>query len=548
MVASILSDSPHPLLAHYLGALASASRSRDLERALAIGDEAVGRGVEHPNLLGLAAQKRLRAGDAESALALLQRARELAPGKFEVLHDLGLCLVQLGRAREALPVFDEAIRRKPASPQSHFARALAFEKLGELDCERCELERVVDLEPRHYKALSLLAMLAVDRNDIAAARDLAGRALDLSPDETPARLALAAADIACADFAAARNRLEALLAEPGMDADNRASVQTLMGDALDGEGRYVEAFTCYRAAAETLKTGYYRFFANRQDEGLRAQAQRLAECVRRSSPAAWAPSQPPEDGRIHVFVLGFMRSGTTLLGQILAGHSDCEATHERDFLSDAAREFLAPADGLERLLAAPEEALARHRQTYWDLARRSGARTEAQIFVDKSPLAALALPLIAKLFPRAKIVFAIRDPLDVVFSVFRRRFAMNELRYQLLSLEDVAACYDATMDMLAACREKLPLSFHEATHERLVEDPEARTKALCEFLDVAFQPQMLDFAERAATRNIDAPEAGMLARGLSRESVGAWRRYAQPLAPVMPALERWRVGFGYGDA
>jgi hypothetical protein len=59
---------------------------------------------------------------------------------------------------------------------------------------------------------------------------------------------------------------------------------------------------------------------------------------------------------------------------------------------------------------------------------------------------------------------------------------------------------------------------------------------------------MLDFAERAATRNIDAPEAGMLARGLSRESVGAWRRYAQPLAPVMPALERWRVGFGYGDA
>jgi Flp pilus assembly protein TadD len=497
--------------------------------------------------LGLAAQKRLRAGDAQGALPMLRRAHELAPENVEVLNDFGLCLIGLDRPREALAAFQAALARRPDSARLHFGRALAFEKLGELDRERQELERVVDLEPRHHKALSLLAMLAIDRNDVMAARDYAGRAHALSPKEAPASLALAAADIAVGDFASAGKTLDALLADPALDADNRASAQTLRGDALDGLGRCDEAFVCYGAAAETLKARYLRIYSRGRREGLRAQAERLAQDMRRLPRLAESPARSGRDEPIHVFVLGFMRSGTTLIGQILAGHPDCEMMHERDCLCEAAREFLAPAGGLEKFLSAPAEALERHRRTYWDLARQSGARTDAPMFVDKSPLAALALPLIARLFPQAKIVFAMRDPRDVVFSCFRRRFAMNELRYQMLSLEGIAGCYAATMDMAQACREKLPLSFRDVRHERLVDDLADEAAGLCDFLGASFQPSMLDFAERAAARNIDAPEAGMLARGLSRESVGAWRRYAARLAPVMPALEAWRVRFGYPE-
>jgi tetratricopeptide (TPR) repeat protein len=531
---------------HYLRALSAAVQSRDFERAFAIADEALAKGVEHPRLLGLAAQRRLRSGDAEGAYPILVRARELDGRNADVLNDLGLCMMQTGRARESLSLFDAALRQMPGSVKFFFNKALAYEILGELDHERRALERVIAADPNHVPALNLLAFLAADRNDAATARAYAVRALGISPGETLARLALATAEAGERNFAAARHNLEPLLNNASLDAENRSQAETLMGDVLDGEARYVQAFQFYSAAKERLRVHYAPAYATRTEETTRARLARLQDHFSKS---AW-----PVDGtaltaatRAPVFLTGFLRSGTTLLGQILAGHSDVDVMHERDCLVDAVKDFIVPPDGLNRLALLDDDEARAYTDRYWKRAAEYGQELRDIMFVDKAPTLTPLLPLVAKLFPQAKVLFIIRDPRDVVLSCFRRRFAMNAEKFDMLALTDIAQIYASTMELGELYRSRLGLNMLEIRYEAITADFETEIRRVCNFLDLKYQPAMADFGARVKTSNIDTPDIAQLARGLSREGEGHWRQYRKELMPILPVLAPWCERFGYPE-
>lgn len=537
------------LLQHYLRMADAALRGGNTQDALRIGEEAAARGLEHPNLLTLAAHYRTQAGNDGGAIAALRRARELSPHSVDVLNALGVCLVRTDNAREALAVFDAALRQAPANAMLRFNKALAFEKLGEPGRVRGELERVIALEPRQAESLGWLASLAAQRNDAAAVRDYAARALALDPKLTIAVLALATIGVAEGDFAAARARLEPLLRDAGVSPLNRSFAQSLVGDALDGESRPAEAFAAYAAAKAALRALYAPSFAAAKAEPALARVQRLTEYFRSADARAWrAPEAMPAGAGTHVFLVGFPRSGTTLLEQVLASHPDVESMEERDCLLDGIDDFIAPDGGLERLAALPRDECERYRKAYWKRAGEFGHSETGAVFVDKMPLNTILLPLVAKLFPAAKILFALRDPRDVVLSCFRRRFAMTGQMYELTTLGGAAAYYAAVMELGDIYREKFALDICEARHEALISDFDGETRRLCGFLGLEWHEAMRDFASRAQAGNIDTPSAAQVARGLSRDNTSQWRRYARELASVLPMLEPFVARYGYPEA
>jgi hypothetical protein len=160
------------------------------------------------------------------------------------------------------------------------------------------------------------------------------------------------------------------------------------------------------------------------------------------------------------------------------------------------------------------------------------------------PLHTPALPLIAKLFPDARILFALRDPRDVVFSCFRRRFRINAAMFELLTLDGAAAYYDAVMGLAMIYRDKLPLKIHEVRHEALVAGFEGEARRVLAFLGAPWDPAVRDFAAqvRGTPRTPSAPQ---VARGLNADGVGQWRRYRTQLAPVGAILNPWAVRLGY---
>jgi hypothetical protein len=243
--------------------------------------------------------------------------------------------------------------------------------------------------------------------------------------------------------------------------------------------------------------------------------------------------------------MGFPRSGTTLIESALGKHPDIVTLEERDTLHDGVLAFLGSPEDLAGLASAPEERLKPLRADYWARVAQLGVETKGKAFIDKNPFNTLKLPIILKLFPGAKILFAIRDPRDVVLSCFRRRFNINPSTYEFFDLTRTAATYDGMMRLAHTLKAKLPANEHRIVYERLVEDFEGEARAVCEFIGVDWRPDLVDFADRAQRGEIASASAAQIARGLYADGAGQWRRYREQLQPVLHSLAPWVELFGY---
>jgi hypothetical protein len=390
-----------------------------------------------------------------------------------------------------------------------------------------------------------LARLAIEAGDWDEAARLA-EGLDQDRPERQwlgARIALGRGELAEAEAAAGR-----LAADPRLAPEPRADAMLLQADALDRLGRSPEAFD----AASEGKRVQRRLFAQRAAgrEGAVARLERLNGWVAQADASDWTagpvPVRAPGEPRVHAFILGFPRSGTSLLEQALAGHPDVVALEEPPTLAAPAAEFLSSPEGLERLAGLPQAGIATWRARYFAEVRALGIAPSGKVLVDKAPAETSSLPVISRLFPDARILFALRDPRDVVLSCFMSSFQMNALTYAFTDVGETARCYAACMAFAQTCRAVLPLRLLEVRHEALVEDFEGGLGAIADALDLRMHPAMTDIATTARARAVRTPSAAQLRAGLTSARLGRWPAYADRLAAVLPLIEPWVRRFGYG--
>jgi hypothetical protein len=211
----------------------------------------------------------------------------------------------------------------------------------------------------------------------------------------------------------------------------------------------------------------------------------------------------------------------------------------------ALREFIESPGGLARLSELPQKEIERHRARFWQNVQALGVPVKGKLLVEQTPLNTLHLPVIAKLFPEAKIIFALRDPRDVVLSCFRRLFVLNDYVYEFLTLEGTAQFYGETMKLAWLFRDHLPFSLVDIRNEDLVADFECHARKLCGFLDLNWEDSMRNFADAASKRHIATPSALQVTRGITGEGIGHWHNYREQLEPVLPLLAPWVERFGY---
>ena len=535
--------SPTPLLARIDAAVAR----NDIPAAVALAEEALGGGVETPLVLNLCAFQREGVGRPQEALPLLLRALELAPNDPLVLNGLGRAYSKLARAAEALSAFDAAISISPGYSAAHTGRGLALEVLQrDAEAEQSYLA-AIDLDPANPDALGALAAMGVRRRQPAAA-SYAERALAIDPWQSAATLALATLDQRAGDVSAVERRLAPLLAHGDLAPLHEASARRLFADALDALGdRSQQALAQYDAANRLLRQVHADSFAAEGAEDGVALCERLSRHF--EAVAGWtaAPGDAASPASGHVFLVGFPRSGTTLLEQVLASHAEVEALEERATLGDVGAWF-ENAASLQRLETLDAAEADRLRADYWTRVRAFGVRPDGKLFVDKLPLNSLWLPYVAKLFPQAKVLFARRDPRDVVLSCFRRRFIINGATYHFTDMAELARFYAAVMDLAEVYRARLGMDWRVHRHEDLVEDFDGETRGVCAFLGLPWSEAMRDFAETARRRDVRTPSVDQVRRGLYREGMGQWRAYADGMASALPLLAPWVERFGYPAA
>jgi tetratricopeptide (TPR) repeat protein len=529
-----------------LRAVHGAAVGGDHAKASALAEAALADGLEHPLLLNLAALKLEQLGRVSDAETLLRRALEIAPEDIPSRNALGLCLLRLDRPQEARAQFEAMLDLNPSLPYAHASHGNALLALGAITDAEASYRRALSIDAQQGMAMAGLAHIASRRGAYPAARKWAEKALALLPGYPDAVMSLAAAELGERELDQAETRVRALLTDQRLQPAERAHASGLLGDVLDAEDRPGEAFAAYASCNAELQRLHAGQFAT--EPSALDYVRSMTQCFELAGADTWRPRTAARDqsgARGHVFLLGFPRSGTTLLEVILEGHPNVVSLEENELLIDAVNEYMQRPQDLERLAQAGIADLEFLRAAYWRRVAVAGADVAGKVFVDKHPLNTLKLPLIARLFPHARILFACRDPRDIVLSCFRHRFKMSAPIYELLTVDGAARYYDAVMQLLVTLTRVLTLDTCLVRHEDLVTEFAREMKRICAYLGLEWAPAMGDFALRTQNRGVLTPSTAQLVRGLSTEGLGHWRRYRTQLAGVLPLLDPWVKRFYY---
>lgn len=524
----------------------------DLDAAAALAKAAFARGTADAYDHAILALAHSAAGEFAEADALFARAQALEPGNPSTLTSLAIHLRRQGRMRDAVLACDAAIQVYPTYPDAWLERASILATGGSNDAARASYQRAAELAPNLAAAHAGLASLAAREGDHDNARRHAATALALDPANAVATNALASAALGAGAADAAAALLEPLLARSPEPSLERSFAHSLLADARHRQRDHAAAFAQYQAANADFAAIHAADAARHLDQTSFIEALITGFSATEADDWHRAPGgQPVGAAARHIFLLGYPRSGTTLVENILASLPGVAALEERPTFAAADHDHIAgdgPAiiAGMARFAGLDIAALDQYRRAYWDSVTAFGVPAGTPAFVDMDPMKGTRLPFIARMFPEARILLMRRDPRDVVWSCFRTSFAMSSQTLEYTSLERAARHYDALMRLTEIALERLPLAVHVIDYHRLVRDFDAETQAMCAFAGLEWSEAVRSFDRTAKARGVSTASVAQVGRGLY-DGTRQWEAYADFLAPVVPLLAPWIAKFGYAD-
>lgn len=480
-------------------------------------------------------------GELREAARHYREALRLRPGFLAALSNLGALLLTLGESPEAAELLNRALALAPDSPQVLCNLGHALLREGRLDEALVRYRRALALNPDSADAAVATAAL-LEKTGVF---DEARRIVDAwKGDVRPPAMLLVEARLARRDkrYDDAISLLESLLADR-IEAEMASEAHMLLGQLYDKQKNVERAYP-HLVEGNRLASMAIR---DCQDNGNR-YLERIAHLRTYLTPGLASAAHSREEAS-PIFLLGFPRSGTTLLEQILDSHPALLGLEEKATVSPMVQAFERMSDGapdaLARLDVSQVEAL---RQVYFTERAKYASPDGGRQIVDKLPLNTVNVHLIWRVFPDARFILAIRHPCDACFSCFMQNFTINEAMASFFTLARTAEVYDAVMRTWIEAARMLPLRYHRIRYEDLIDDFEGETRALLDFLGVGWDESVRGHVEHAARRGtINTPSYHQVTQPIYQDARYRWKRYAAHFGEPLPLLQPYIEHFGYGD-
>jgi tetratricopeptide (TPR) repeat protein len=500
----------------------------DLERAASLRPNAA---IIRLNLAGALA----KATRYEESLSSIQEAASFEPRNPAILLELSRAFSRCGRDADALKTLKRAIALAPRDPHLHVELGLAYASLGQYADAEEAYRAALEIHPRFGPAYLHLGTLLESNNRAEELSALVREADAKSLPEDEIALIRALALRREGQFEEALS--SALAAPSGIEPVRRAE---LIGQIADRLGRSDEAFAAFEEMNRLVAA------APSSPRTVAARYRRQVETVSALTTMEWYEgwnSIEPEGGRASpIFLVGFPRSGTTLLDTILMGHPGLLVLEERPVLQ-AVAEKLGSIERLPRLTMDEVNELRAH--YFATLDALEPAAPDKRI-VDKFPLSIVQAPLIHRIFPDARFIFAQRHPCDAVLSCFMTNFRLNEAMANFLDLGDAAELYRLVIGYWDKAKTVFGLNVHDFRYEAMIENAEAELRPLFSFLDLPWDDSVLDHRRTAERRGyISSPSYAQVTERIYARARGRWERYREQMADVLPVLEPWTLKMGY---
>ena len=454
-------------------------------------------------------------GDTRRAQALVPPADSWAMLDPELRRDLTKALIQLGQVEDAERLLEaDAIDR--GDPIAQVRLATLYERTNRLEDAAALLARV-------HGQPSQAADVEADILTLQAALATRGK-----------------------DYPVARAATRALLDLPALPPQARANAHFAMAKIADKQGDVDEAMAelaqAHRIHFE-LAANMLPEVADSPDEPLRIASKWL------TAEQAVFPRTADDPSRADspVFIVGFPRSGTTMLEQMLDAHPDFVSMDERIIIQYCVERMeskgLVYPYQLDQLTPAD---LAELRALYWAESAKVADIAPGRTLVDKNPLNLLRLPMIRRLFPDARVILALRHPCDVMLSCYMQNFRSPAFMVLCSTLERLAKSYVNAMRFWIHHQPLLCPDALLLRYEDTVSDFGSQLEVIADYLGIADRAPLADFAAHAAGKKyISTPSYAQVTEPVNARAVARWEKYRAYFEPVLPLLEPVAHHWGY---
>ena len=507
---------------------------------------------------------------------ILEQIQSINSNILEVNYNLAILNLQLGNLDEAIIFFTKAKKINPKSTEIYLNLGIAYDRKKEKRLAIQNFKKVIELEPNNAMAYCNLGTVYKDILNTSRAEENLKKSLNLNPN-----LILAFNNLFdLYDKSNQSEKFSDLLSKAKKDLDDKELVSffsgvhqykkknyqetidilessnlenyvthninkaSMLAKSYDQVEKFDQALKYFKKNNELVNINYGK---NIDENYYTKYVDIRINFFENFELHDWKQFSVNDVSDDPIFLIGFPRSGTTLLDSIFRTHENVEVIEEKpivkNFLIQLEKKTKNKLNNMKNL---SNDEIKEMRNFYFNERDQYIKNKNAKIIIDKLPLNVVHVGEILRFFPNSKFVFALRHPYDSVLSCFMQQFELNPAMKNFLSIKRSAYLYDLVMKLWKIYLKIFPINFHYIKYEDVVTDFEKTTKKIFKFLNLDWSNKAKDFYKTAKDRiDISTPSYNQVTSPLYLKSMNRWKNYEENFKDVKNNLQKWIHEFDY---
>lgn len=464
-------------------------------------------------------------GQLDLAIDDYKTALNLNPHLYEATQYLGLCLQDNLQFEEARELLEYCVKVAPENPQAHLYLAHLYRRTNNLEAAVEHYQKTLKLGPVNARVQCNLAISLRDLGKLKKANYHFKKAIRQDPKLGRAWRGLSGL-VEYKNIEQLTPMREAL--DEIQDDDEKMHLNFALGKAEEDLGQSAAAFSYFEKANE-LHAQTFEYEVEK-DIAFFKKLQNIitADFIQKNKASSERTNKP-------IFVLGMPRSGTSLIEQILASHSNVFGAGELSGVSESIQKILPMQDDQDystNLSGVTSEDFDRIAAAYLEHLDKF-VSSEAPFIVDKLPMNFIHIGIIALALPQAHIIHCRRNPMDNCLSIFKNYLPASGHKYSV-NLTTLGQYYNGYSSLMRHWTNLFGDRIYHLDYELLVSDPETHTRALLEACNLEFEQACL--TPQNTKRIVSTLSAAQVRKPINVKSIGGWRKYETELAPLAKVL------------